>query len=80
MQMITFVAALAIAGLMAFLVLINVVDTTLLFMIKHSGFVFWIYLGYGVRLWQDREPSKVDRPLRTLDAWLGNRLPGGKCV
>lgn len=62
----------AVLMLLAFLLIINQADTTILYQTKHSGFVFWIYTGYAVALASDNQPFALDAPLQRL----ARRLPG----
>ena len=60
-------AFILLMSLLAFLLVINQGDTTILFMLKHSSFVFFIYLGYAVALAAPKKPSPLDAPARTVD-------------
>lgn len=61
---------LAICALLVFIFIINMADTTILFMTKQSGFLFFIYLGYAMRLTGETKPFKVDVLARKIDEFL----------
>lgn len=63
----------AVLVLLAFLLIINQADTTILFQTKQSGFLFWIYTGYAVALASDGKPFSWDAPFRRLDGRLPRR-------
>ena len=52
-----------IALLLLMLFIVNMGDTTILFLTKQSGFVFWIYLGYLISFTSPKKPFFLDRPL-----------------
>ena len=65
------------SGLIVFLFVINMADTTILFMMKHSGFVFFIYLGYVIH-WCGGKDSVLDKPFRLLADWLDRKVHHAK--
>ncbi len=68
----------ALFGLLAFLLTINLNDTTILLIIKQSGFVFWIYLGYAMTFADDRKPCVLNKPFIALDNKLQKCFSKGK--
>ena len=62
-----FIEALSPLGIIIFLFIINLADTTILFQTKHSGFIFFIYLGYLVATTNDDKTLFCDKPIRTVD-------------
>lgn len=60
-------------GLIVFMFVINMADTTILFMMKHSGFVFFIYLGYVLH-WCNGKESFLDKPFRVVADWLDSKV------
>lgn len=57
------------AAMIVFLIVVNMADTTILYMMKHSGYVFFIYLGYILH-YCGGESSKLDKPAVMLADWL----------
>lgn len=47
--------------LIAFLITINLADTTIMFMLKQSSFIFFTYLGYLVALTDNGDRQKTDK-------------------
>ena len=64
-------ALLFICAMLVFIFIINMADTTILYMTKHSGFIFFIFLGYAMALCNTEQTFKVDFPARWLDSLLG---------
>ena len=62
-------------GLLAFILTVNIIETSILYLQKNSGFVFWIYLGYLIAFVRDDRVSLFDKPVAALDnritIWLG---------
>ncbi len=72
---------IVLSAFFAAMLVINMADTTLFFLSKNSEFVFWAYLGYAMLLIKDDRPSRLDAPMRRLDAacdHLKNRLTSRK--
>lgn len=67
-------AFVVILAMLIFLLVINLLDVTILFMDKHSGYIFFIYFGYAMALVRPEKPWKGDAPARALD----RLLPGGR--
>ena len=61
------------SSMLIFLIVINMADTTILFMTKHSGFVFFIYLGYILALTGSDKKHRIDRPFFRLAEALGRK-------
>ena len=68
---------LAICSLLVFIFIINMADTTILFMTKHSGFIFFIYLGYAMALVGAEKSFKIDRPAQWLDSLFSKSKKAG---
>lgn len=69
-----FVRALSPLGIIIFLFIINLADTTILFQTKHSGFVFFIYLGYLVATTSSDKVLFFDKPIRVVDSAVEKTL------
>lgn len=67
----------AICALLVFIFILNMADTTILFMTKHSGFIFFIYLGYAMTLVGAKKPFKLDLPAVLLDKLLSKNKKAG---
>lgn len=64
---------LLICTMLSTLLIINMADTTILFMTKHSGYLFFIYLGYAMSLSGENRQFRIDRPAQWLDALLSRK-------
>lgn len=64
---------LLICAMLSTLFVINMADTTILFMTKHSGYLFFIYLGYAMSLSGENRQFRIDRPAQWLDALLSRK-------
>ena len=67
-----FLVFMVSAAMIVFLFVINMADTTILYMMKHSGYVFFIYLGYILH-YCGGESSRLDKPAEMLADWLDAR-------
>ncbi|MBT3319424.1 MAG: O-antigen ligase family protein [Clostridia bacterium] len=63
----------ALLSFLAFLLTINLSDTTILLIIKQSGFIFWIYLGYTMVFADSGKPFIFNKPFIALDNKLSER-------
>lgn len=61
-----YIAFVLMISMIVFMFVINMADTTILYMTKHSGFVFFIYLGYILALSGEKREFIFDRPIRIL--------------
>ncbi len=68
---------LAICALLVFIFISNMADTTILYMTKQSGFIFFIFLGYAMTLCNTEKTFKVDFPARWLDSLLSKNKKAG---
>lgn len=60
--------------LMIFLIVINLADTTILFMMKQSSFIFFTYLGYLVVLTDDGDIKKTDKIILNMNDSLEKHI------
>lgn len=63
---------LMICTMLSALLIINMADTTILFMTKQSGYLFFIFLGYAMSLSGENRQFRIDRPAQ----WLAGHLSG----
>lgn len=65
------------SALIVFLFVTNMADTTILYMFKHSGYVFFIYLGY-ILYDCGGEACAIDRPIHKLADWIDGKVHHAK--
>lgn len=65
------------SALVVFLFVTNMADTTILYMFKHSGYVFFIYLGY-ILYDCGGEACAIDRPIHKLADWIDGKVHHAK--
>lgn len=62
----------AIFSMLLMLAINSMAEVTILFMVRTTAFVFWIYLGYLMVLSEEEQEktSWIDKPFLALDRWL----------
>ena len=68
-----YAVVLSLSTLLVFVLVINLADTTILFATKHSGYLFFILLGYLLALIEDKSEYKLDVPFKKLAKLLSKK-------